>query len=163
MTVALNTTLVSHGISTLLYKGQWERVVDRLTTNTDIFIGAGVTDFGETQPDIDLCGEAEGLLGFVLGYVPQLETIDAGGYYFRDYDNAFPDNSWVRVGIPKQGLVIFILSGTQDTVARGDLLKCVDGVFVKCSTREEYQMIAEEAVTGAINTRKYFYARWVKN
>ena len=163
MTVALNTTLISHGISTLLYKGQWERVVDRKVNGTDIFIGAGVTEVGETQPDIDLCAEAEALLGFVLGYSPQLETIDSQGYYYRDYDNPFPDNSWVRVGIPRQGLVIFVLSGTQDTIARGDPIKCIDGVFVKTGTREEYQMIAEEAVTGAINTRKYFYARWVKN
>ena len=163
MTVALNTTLVSHGISTLLFKGQWERVVDRVVNGSDIFIGAGVTDYGETQPDIDLCGEAEGLLGFVLGYVPQLETIHSNGYYHNDYDNPFADNSWVRVGIPKQGLVIFVLSATQETVARGATLKCIDGIWHTTTTREEYQMIAEEAVTGAINTRKYFYARWVKN
>lgn len=163
MAVALNTTLISHGISTLLYKGQWERVVDRKTTGTDIFIGAGVTDYGETQPDIDLCGEAEALLGFVLGYAPQLETIDSQGYYYRDYDHCFPDNSWVRVGIPKQGIVIFVLSDTQETIARGAPIKCIDGVFVDTSTREEYQMIAEEAVTGVASTRKYFYARWVKN
>jgi len=163
MGVALNTTLRALGISTLLFKGQWERVVDRKVNGTDIFIGAGVTDFGETQPDIDMAAEAEALLGFVLGYVPQLETIDALGYYFRDYDNPFPDDSWVRVGIPKQGLVILVCSGVQDSIARGAQLKCVAGLFVQTATREEYQMIAEEAVTGAIDTVKYFYARWVKN
>ena len=163
MAIALNTTLRALGISTLLFKGQWERVVDRKVNGTDIFIGSGVTDFGETQPDIDLVAEAEALLGFVLGFAPQLETIDALGYYFRDYDNAFPDNSWVRVGIPKQGLVILVCSAEQETIARGAQLKCISGLWVSTTTREEYQMIAEEAVTGAINTVKYFYARWVKN
>ncbi len=163
MAVALNTTLIALGISTLLYKGQWARVVDRKVNGADIFIGAGVTDYGETQPDVDLCGEAEPLLGFALGYVPQLETIDSQGYYYRDYDAPFPDNSWIRVGIPKQGDVILVLSDTQETIARGAPIKCIDGVFVDTTTREEFQMIAEEAVTGAALTRKYFYARWVKN
>jgi len=163
MAVALSSTLRSLGISTLLLKGQWERVVDRLTTGTDIFIGAAVTEDGETQPDIDLCAEIEGILGFVLGYVPQWETIDSEGYYYRDYDNPFGDNKWVRVGIPKQGNVILVLSGTNKTIGRGDKIKCVDGVFECADTNDNYQMIASEAVTGASNTRKYFYARWVKN
>jgi len=163
MAVALNTTLIAHGISTLLYKGQWERVVDRKVNGTDIFIGSAVTEDGETQPDIDLCAEIEAILGFVLGYVPQLETIDALGYYYRDYDVPFPDNSWVRVGIPKQGIVIFVCSGTAKTIGRGDKIKCVDGVWEAADTSDNYQMIAEEAVTGVANTRKYFYARWVKN
>lgn len=163
MGVALNTTLRSHGISTLVYKGQWDRVVDRKVNGTDIFIGAGVTEHGETQPDIALPAEAEALLGFVLGYVPQLETIDPLGYFYRDYDAPFPDNSWVRVGIPRQGMVIFVLSDTQETIGRGDMIKCVAGVWLTSNTREEYQMIAEEDVTGVVSTRKYFYARWVKN
>lgn len=163
MTVALNTTLIDHGISTLLYKGQWERVVDRLTTGTDIFIGAAVAEDAETQPDIDLCSEVEAILGFVLGYVPQLETIDSDGYYYRDEDNPFGDNKWVRVGIPKQGIVIFVCSGTEKTIGRGDKIKCVDGLWEAADTNDNYQMIAEEAVTGVSNTRKYFYARWVKN
>ena len=102
MTVALGTTLINKAISTLVRKGQWERIVDRICNGSDIFIGAGVTEKGEANTsDIDLCAEIEALLGFVLGYVPQLETIDSQGYYYRDYDNPFPDNSWVRVGIPR--------------------------------------------------------------
>ena len=163
MAVALNTTLIDHGISTLLYKGKWDRVVDRKVNGTDIFIGAAVAEDGETQPDIDLCAEIEAILGFVLGYVPQLETIDADGYYYRDYDVPFPDNSWVHVGIPKQGMVIFVLSGTEKTIGRGDKIKCVDGVWEAADTSDNYQMIAREAVTGVANTRKYFYATWVKN
>lgn len=164
MTVALGTTLIDLEISTLLYKGQWERVVDRLATGTDIFIGAGVTEFAEAgHSDIDLCAEVEALFGFVLGYVPQLETIDSGGYYYRDYDNCFPDNSWLRIGIPKQGIDFLVLSGTAKTIAKGDKIKCVDGVWQRAVSNDNYQMLALEAVTAAANTRKYFYARWVKN
>lgn len=163
MTVALDSTLITLGISTLLYKGQWERVVDRKTTGTDIFIGAGVTDHGETQPEIDLVVLTESILGFVLGYVPQLNTIDSQGYYYRDYDNPFVAGKWVRVGIPKQGIVILVLSHEDETIGRGDMIKCVDGAWMTTESGEIYQMIAEEAVTGAAQTRKYFYARWVKN
>lgn len=164
MTVALGTTLISLGISTLVRKGQWARIVDRKCNGADIFIGAGVTEIGEsTQSDIDLCAEIEALLGFVLGLVPQLETIPATGYYYNDYDNCFADNTWVRVGIPTQGMIILVLSGTQKTIAKGDRINCVDGVWQRAATSDNYQMIAEEAVTAAANTRKYFHARWVKN
>jgi hypothetical protein len=59
--------------------------------------------------------------------------------------------------------VIFVCSGTAKTIARGAKIKCVDGVWEQADTNDNYQMIAEEAVTGVVNTRKYFYARWVKN
>ena len=163
MTVALSSTLRTLAISTLLFKGQWSRVEDRFTDGTDIFIGAAVTEDGETQPDIDLCGEIEAISGFVLGYCPQLETIDAEGYYYRDYDHPFGDGKWVRVGVPQQGMIFLVLTGTEKTIGRGDKIKCVDGVFEAADTNDNYQMIAAEAVTGASNTRKYFYARWVKN
>jgi len=164
MTVALGTTLIDLAIKTLVRKGQWDRIVDRICNGADIFIGAGVTEFGEAgTSDIDLCGEVEALLGFVLGMVPQLETIDNQGYYYRDYDNPFVDNTWVRVGIPRQGMVILVLSETNTTIAKGNKLKCVDGVWQVADTNDNYQMIAEEAVTAAADTRKYFYARWVKN
>lgn len=163
MANALDTTLISHAIDILLYKGQWDRVVDRLTNGTDIFIGSAVTEDGETQPDIDMCGEIEAILGFVLGYVPQLNTIDSQGYYYRDYDHPFDDDKWVRVGIPKQGMVIFVCSGVNKDIGHGDKIKCVDGLWQKADTNDNYQMIAEEAVTGESNTAKYFYARWVKN
>ena len=164
MTVALGTTLINLGISTLVRKGQWDRIVDRQCTGSDIFIGAGVTEKGESgTSDIDLCAEIETLIGFVLGLVPQLETIPTNGYYYNDYDQPFADDTWVRVGLPKQAMVILVLSGTEKTIAKGDKINCVDGVFQTAATSDNYQMIAEEAVTGAANTRKYFYARWVKN
>ena len=163
MVVALDQTLRARGISTLLYKGQWDRVVGRKTTGTDIFIGAGVTEFGETQPSIDLCAEIEALLGIVLGLVPHLETIPALGPYYNDEDQPFAAGLWVHVGIPRQGMVFLICSETNTTIRRSEMLKCVDGVWQVADTNDNYQMIAEEAVTAAANTRKYFFARWVKN
>ena len=41
------------------------RVVQRRTTGSDIFLGALVTEVGETFPDIDLCEAGELALGFV--------------------------------------------------------------------------------------------------
>lgn len=164
MTVALNSTLRALNIKSLLYKGMWSDVVDRITNGTDIFIGAAVTEYGESgHGDIDLCAEIEAILGFVIGLAPQLETIPANGMWFNDYDNPFGNNINVRVGIPQQKCVILILSETNTTIAKGDKLKCVDGVWQVADTNDNYQMIAEKAVTGAANTRKYFYARWVKN
>jgi hypothetical protein len=135
-----------------------------VTTGTDIFIGAAVTEYGEgTQSAIDLCGVNEPISGFVLGYVPQLNTIDNEGYYHRDFDNPFAASKWVRLGVPAQEMVILILSGTEKTIAKFAKIKCVDGVWEEADSSDNYQMIAEEAVTGAGNTRKYFYGRWVKN
>jgi len=164
MTVSLDSTLITLEISTLIFKGQWKRVVDRTTKtdSSDIFIGAAVTEHGETQPDIDLCAEIEAIKGFVLGYAPQLETIDSQGYYYRDEDHPFAAEKWIRVGIPDVGMIILVCSGTNKTIGRGDKIKCVDGLFEEADTNDNYQMIASEAVTGASNTRKYFYAEWVK-
>lgn len=164
MTTALGTTLIDLDISTLVRKGDWKRVVDRITTGTDIFIGAAVTEFGEsTTSAIDLCAEVEAISGFVLGYMPQKNTIDSQGYYYRDYDNPFAASKWVRVGVPEPEMIILVLSETNTTIAKGNKLKCVDGVWQVADTNDNYQMIAEEAVTAAADTRKYFHARWVKN
>ena len=163
MTVALGTTLINKAIKSLLRHGQWSDIVDRRCNGTDIFIGAGVCGYGETYPDIDLCAEIEALLGFVIGLAPQLETIPSQGMWYNDYDNPFADNTWVRVGIPQQECVILVLSETNTTIAVNDKLKCVDGVWQVADTNDNYQMIALEAVTAAANTRKYFYARRVKN
>ena len=163
MTVALGTTLINKLIHNLDKEGGWQRIEPALTTGSDIFIGAGVTRHGQTGQYIDLCAEIEALLGFVLGYNTAKETIDDDGYYYRDYDNPFASGKHVLVGIPKHGGVYLILSETNTTIALYDKLKCVDGVWKLADTSDNYQMIAEEAVTAAANTRKYFYARWVKN
>ena len=164
MGVALNQTLRARGIKSLVYKGMWDRIVDRRCNGSDIFIGAGVTEKEEsTHADIDLCAEDETLFGFVVGICPQLETIPALGMWYNDYDVPFSDNVWVRVGIPTQGMVILVLSATNVNINKGEKIHCVDGVFQRATTDGNYQMFAKEAVTGAASTRKYFYARFVRN
>ena len=161
--VALGTTLIAKKIKTLVKFGGWDRIEDAMTNGTDIFIGAGVARLGETRPDIDLCAAEDTLWGFVLGYNKQLNTIDSQGYYYRDYDVPFANNKWVLVGIPKQSSVYLVLSETEETLAIGQKIYCLDGVFTKASSARNYQMIVEEAVTGVADVRKYFYARWVKS
>jgi hypothetical protein len=165
MVVALDTTLRALNIATLVRRGQvgWQRIEDARVNGADIFIGAGVTRYDETFPDIDLCAEIEALFGFVLGLNTNLANLPVEGAWFNDFDEPFADNAWVRVGIPQQGGVYLILSATNETIAIGDKLMCVDGVFAVAMTADNYQMIAEQAVVGAANTRRYLYARWVKN
>lgn len=167
MAVALNTTLINLGIHGLVKKGKWDRIEDGRTNGTDIFIGAAVAREEETFPDIDLCGEAEPIWGFVTGLNTTrhtLPTVTSGSAsWYNDYDNPFANDIWVRIGIPTAQMIILVLSGTNKTIGRGRKIKCVDGVFEHADTNDNYQMIAEEPVTGAANTRKYFYARFVKN
>lgn len=163
MTVALGTTLLALNIHNLDKEGGFQRIEPGITTSTDIFIGAGVTRRGLTGMYIDLCAEIEALLGFVLGYNTAKETVDDEGYYYRDYDNPFTSGKHVLIGIPKQGGKYLILSETNETIELFEKLKCVDGVWKVADTADNYQMIAEEAVTGAGNVRKYFYGTWVKN
>lgn len=163
MTVALGTTLRAKKIHNLDKEGGWQRIEPGITTSTDIFIGAGVTRYGLAGRYIDLCAEVEALLGFVLGYDSTQETIDDEGYYFRDYDNPFASGKHILVGIPKHGGIYLVLSGTNKTIALYARIQCVDGVFEAVLTSGRDQMISEESITGAGNTRKYFYGRWVKN
>lgn len=162
--VSLGTTLINLKIATLVKFGGWDRIEDGYTgQGTDVFIGAGITRKGEDKPNIDLCAEFEMLWGFVLGYVKQLNTIDPQGYYYRDYDVPFEASKWVLIGIPKQSSVYLVLSETEETLVVGDKIICKDGVFTEAATADDFQMIVEEPVTGVADTRKYFYARWVKS
>lgn len=163
MAVALGTTLIDLNIHNLDKEGGWQRIEEGLTTGADIFIGAGVTRRragGSRQ--IDLCGEQEALFGFVLGYTQNASnTIDTQGYYYRDYDAPFAAAKEVFIGVPKQGGIYLILSETNVTLALDMKLKCVDGVWSEADTNDNFQMMCEQAITAAANTRKYFYGKWV--
>jgi hypothetical protein len=162
MVVALGTTLINKNIRSLLLDGEYTRIRDGYTNGTDIFIGAIVTRKGETKPDIDLCAEDQMFWGIVTGWAPNMPgyVADATGPWYRDYDNPFPDNKWVRVAIPGKNDIILVLSATNETIAIDDPLKVVDGVMEVASTGDDIIAVAQEAVTGATNTRKYFYARF---
>jgi len=159
----LRESLLSLGISTTLKHGQWERVYDKKCNGNGIFIGAGVTIYGENEQDIDLCGEGESLFGFVMGCCPQLEQIPSEGYFYNDFDNPFYDNQYVQVGSPTIGNVCLVVSRIGVSFRVGDKLKCVDGMFEVVQPDDEYQMVAMESVNGYPNTCKYFYAKYIGN
>lgn len=164
MVVALDETLIDMQIHNLAKEGGWQRVEEGKTTGTDQFIGAGVTRRGETIPNIDLCAEPEALLGFILGYTQHHDnTIPTQGYYYNDFDEPFVAGKWVFIGIPKTLGIYLVLSATNVTILIGQKIKCVDGVFTPADTNDNYQMICEQAIAAAANTRKYFYASFVKN
>ena len=163
MTVALGTTLINLSIDTLLKKGVYERIEDGITTDADIFIGALVTRFGETFPDIDLCAEIEAIFGQVVGLNTSKHTLPDDGPWYNDYDNPFANNRWGRVGLLKPESIYLVLSDTNITITVGAKLKNADGVLKLADTSDNFQFIANEPVTGAGNTRKYFYATFVKN
>ena len=163
MTVALGTTLINLGIHTLLKTGAvWDRIEDARVNGEDIFIGAIVTRKSETYPDIDLCGVYEAMFGIVIGLNTNKHTLPEQGAWYNDYDHCFADDKWVRVGIPSPQGVYLVLSDTDKTFTVGMKLKVVDGLLQKAYTADNFQFICEKAVTGAANTRKYFYARYVK-
>ena len=163
MTVALGTTLVDLSIDTLLKKGVYVRTEDGRTNGTDIFIGALVTRFGETFPDIDLCAVIEAIFGQVVGINTSKHLVHENGPWYNDYDNPYGDDKWVRIGILQPEAIYLVLSETNTTIAVFDKLKCVDGVLAIADTADNFQFIANTPVTGAGNVRKYFYATFVKN
>lgn len=159
MTVALDQTLIAKAIASLVVKGGNGRVIDRKTTGTDIFIGAGVTDKGEANAeDIDLCAAGESLLGYVLG-LSHWEEIPTQGYFYNDYDHPFAAGLWVKVYVPDKNDELYILSETNTAIALGDKIVIAGGVGLVKTTETYEHGIAMEAKAAAGDTRKYFLMR----
>lgn len=135
------------------------QVVERRTNGADIFIGAIVTDKGEPFPDIDLCGEDEAPLGIVLGFTnrDQIDSQDAG-YWYRDADVPFADNTWVYVGILTPGQVVWVCSTANVNINSGEYLMVVSGLMRRGGTGNDLFMKAMESVTAVASTSKYFRA-----
>jgi hypothetical protein len=167
MTVVLGTTLLDLSIHNLDKEEGFQRIEEGKTTGTTTarqFIGALVSRFGQTSPNIHLCAEVEALTGLLLGYNGDKDnTIPSQGYYYNDYDQPFVSGKWIWIGIMKPGGIYLCLSATNITIAIDNKMKCVDGVLAIADTNDNYQFIAEQVQTKAANTRKYFYARFVKN
>ena len=166
MTVALGTTLIDLNIATLIETAEYERIEDGRCNGADIFIGALITRYGETAPDVDLCGEGEPIDGLVTGLNTTrhlLPNVDSGNAaFYNDYDNPFADNIYIRFGVLKPQGIYLVLSDTNVTIAIGNHLRVKDGVLNTSSSGDITSFVATEAVTGAVNTRKYFRARYIK-
>ena len=112
MTVALDETLIAKGISTLLKKGVYKRIEDGITNGVTIFIGALVTRYGETFPDIALCGEGEAIFGQVFGLNTSKHLLPELGSWYNDFNNPFANDLWVRIGILEPEAIYLVLSET---------------------------------------------------
>ena len=169
MTVALGTTLIDLNIATLIVKAEYDRIEDgRVNGSSECFIGQLVTRYNQTYPDIVGCDEGQLITGLLIGLNTTrhtLPTVTSGNpAFYNDYDNMFADNTYIRIGILKSQGVYLVLSETYKTFTVGMGLKVVDGgVLAEAASGDVISFIAEEAVTGASNTRKYFRARFVKN
>lgn len=168
MTVVLDETLIAKGISTLLKKGKYVRIEDGRINGVDVFLGALVTRYGETFPDIALCGDGEGILGQVIGINTSKHLVHEDGPWYNDFDNPYANDTWVRIGIFESQGIYLVLSETNITVAVNDKLKVVTGVLAIATTiattptvPEHYQFLANEPKAAAADTRKYLYVTFV--
>jgi len=167
MAVALGSTLITLGISTLTEKGGWQRIEEgRVNGSNEVFIGGIVTRTEQTFPDIRGADEDDTIAGICIGLnttranLPNVTSGNAA--FYNDFDNPFADNDYVRFGVPEHGGVYLVLSETNTTIKVGDpLMVTTAGVLKVASTGDDISFIAEEAVTGASNTKKYFRARFV--
>jgi hypothetical protein len=167
MTVALGSTLITLGTSTLIEKGRWLRIEDgRVNGSNEVFIGAIVTRTEQTFPDIRGADEDDTIAGICIGINTTRHTLpnvtSGNAAFYNDFDQPFSDNDYVRFGVPEAGGVYLVLSETNTTIAVGDPLMVTSaGVLKVAGTGDIITFIAEEAVTGASNTKKYFRARYI--
>lgn len=170
MTVALGTTLINLNIATLIERAEYERIEPGKTgsSTANIFIGAIVTRYRQTDPVVALCSSDQMIAGIVVGLdITQhtLPNVTSGNpAFYNDYDNPFAVNTYIRIGVLKSQGVYLVLSETNTTIENGDPLNVVSGgVLAVASTGANISFMAEEDVTGASNTRKYFRARFIRN
>ena len=90
---------------------------------SDLFLGAGVTGFGETAPDVDLCGEDEQLSGIIVGNAEGATNLN------NDADNPFDDNVNLKMGIPTVSEEVYLTSKAGSTVTKGKIVQCDGGFF----------------------------------
>lgn len=160
MTLGTNLIDLADFKNNMVFSGpDFAQVVERRCNGSDIFIGAIVTDDEETFPDIDLCGEDEAPLGIVLGFTNrnQIDSQSAG-YWYRDGDVPFADNTWVYVGILTPGQVVWVCSASNTNINSGEYLKVASGLMTRGDTGGDLFMKAMESVTATASTTKYFRA-----
>lgn len=106
--------------------------VDVKANGSDLFLTAGVTHFGETGKDVDLCAEDEQLSGIIVGRADDATDLD------KDSDDTFADNVNLKMGIPIPGEEMYLTSKNNTTVTKGKIVQCDGGFF------ENNQFAADE-------------------
>ena len=130
------------------------------TKGADIWIGAGVTRFGETGSFIDLCAKGEPLWGIVTG---EWHVTDLS----HDADNPFAANTWVLVYVFGRGDQIYLTAKTNTAITKDVKVQCEAGFFIPYAYTDGTQAtdllesvfgVADEAVTATAATEKTFLA-----
>lgn len=162
MTLATNLRSLADFKHSLVCEGpDFVRRVERRCNGSDIFIGALVTDEGETFPDIDLAAEDESVLGIVEGYTNRDLPNATYGYWYYDGDVPFADNKWVIVGILTPGQVVWVCSTADVDIKQGEYLKCAAGLVQRCGTDSDAMFKAMEGITAVASTTQYLRAQVV--
>ena len=125
--MTLKASLKSKTNAVFLKKSAATRTIRKKTNGTDIFLGAVVTIYGESNAyDIDLAAEDEPIFGIVSGRADDATDLD------NDSDDCFANNINVLVTIPVPGDVFYCATKTNVTVTYGQALQA-DGGFVENS------------------------------
>ena len=97
--------------------------VDVKANGADLFLTAGVTTYGESNKDVDLCAEDEQLSGIIVGQADDATNLD------KDSDDTFADNTNLKMGIHIPGEELYLTSKTNATVTYGKIVQCDGGFF----------------------------------
>lgn len=130
------------------------RVVKVWANGSDIFMTAIVTAYGETEPDVDLCGTGEPVSGVIIGTYQPYE-IDLT----HDSDNCFDDNTKLQMYVPIKGDQLYgtVATGTSLTV---NTWVDVSGGFLIAGSRTAHIGIVKQAITGASATEQIALYEW---
>jgi len=119
MTLAASLSSKTHSVWNRRIIGNEE---DVKANGNDIFLTAGVTFFGESNADVDLCGEDEQLSGIIVGQADDATNLD------KDSDDPFDDNTNLKMGVPSVGEEVYLTAKTAASVTKGKVVQ-VDGGF----------------------------------
>lgn len=123
--MTLKASLKSKTHTVFIKKSAATRTIRKKTNGADIFLGAVVTIYGETNVyDIDLAAEDEPIFGIVSGRADDATDLD------NDSDDCFANNINVMVSIPVPGDVFYCATKQNITVTYGSALQA-DGGFVE--------------------------------
>lgn len=130
------------------------RVQKVRANGADIFLTAIVTAYGETEPDVDLCGTGEPVSGVIIGSYDPYE-VDLT----KDSDSCFADNKELQMYIPNRGDQLYGTVKTNTSITLREWVD-VDGGFLISGTRTAHIGIALEPVTGASATEDIILYQW---
>lgn len=130
MTLASPLKTVTQSNS-VIYKGGQGRTEKVKANGTDLFLTAIVTKYGETAPDVDLCGSGEPISGVITGeYSPYKIDLD------KDSDDPYDDDDDLQMYIPQDGDQLYLTVKTNTAISYGDWVK-VDGGFVDSGAKAD--------------------------